>query len=60
MIFTLGMNAVLQGLVVLYTGGSAPASHATKLMSVMAVGRTFGIPYSCSCGEPCRCSLLFY
>src|SRR6201984_2654027 len=33
MIFTLGMNAVLQGLVVLYTGGSAPASHATKLMS---------------------------
>ncbi len=46
MIFTLGMNAVLQGLVVLYTGGSAPASHATKLMSTMAVGRTLGIPNS--------------
>ena len=46
MIFTLGMNAVLQGLVVLYTGGSAPASHATKLMSIMAVERTFGIPNS--------------
>ena len=46
MIFTLGMNAVLQGLVVLYTGGSAPASHATKLKSIMAVERTFGIPNS--------------
>ena len=44
MIFTLGMNAVLQGIVVLYTGGSAPASHATKQMSAMAVERTFGIP----------------
>jgi ribose transport system permease protein len=44
MIFTLGMNAVLQGLVVLYTGGAAPASHATQLMSALAVNRTFGIP----------------
>ncbi|HEY0792765.1 MAG TPA: ABC transporter permease [Chthoniobacterales bacterium] len=44
MIFTLGMNAVLQGLVVLYTGGAAPASHATRLMSLMAVEKTFGIP----------------
>ena len=44
MIFTLGMNAVLQGLVVLYTGGAAPASHATRLMTVMAVDRTFGVP----------------
>jgi ribose transport system permease protein len=44
MIFTLGMNAVLQGLVVLYTGGAAPASHATRLMSLMAVERTFGVP----------------
>jgi ribose transport system permease protein len=43
-IFTLGMNAVLQGLVVLYTGGAAPASHATRLMSVLAVDRTFGVP----------------
>jgi ribose transport system permease protein len=46
MIFTLGMNAVLQGLVVLYTGGAAPASHATRLMSMMAVERTFGVPNS--------------
>ena len=44
MIFTLGMNAVLQGLVVLYTGGAAPASHATQLMANLAVARTFGIP----------------
>src|ERR1700724_505335 len=44
MIFTLGMNAVLQGLVVLYTGGAAPASHATQLMATLAVDRTFGIP----------------
>lgn len=46
MIFTLGMNAVLQGLVVLYTGGAAPASHATRLMSIMAVERTCGVPNS--------------
>jgi ribose transport system permease protein len=43
-------GAVLQGLVVLYTGGATPgatpASHATKLMSIMAVDRTFGIPNS--------------
>jgi ribose transport system permease protein len=44
MIFTLGMNAALQGLVVLYTGGAAPASHATQLMTALAVNRTFGIP----------------
>jgi ribose transport system permease protein len=44
MIFTLGMNAVLQGLVVLYTGGAAPASHATQLMATLAVDHTFGIP----------------
>jgi ribose transport system permease protein len=46
MIFTLGMNAVLQGLVVLYTGGAAPASHATRLMSILAVERTLGVPNS--------------
>jgi ribose transport system permease protein len=46
MIFTLGMNAVLQGLVVLYTGGAAPASHATRLMSFLAVEKTLGIPNS--------------
>src|SRR5258708_2337828 len=30
MIFSFGINAFLQGLVVLYTGGSPPASHASK------------------------------
>lgn len=44
MIFTLGMNAVLQGLMVLHTGGSAPQDAATPLMQFLAVQRTFGIP----------------
>ncbi|KAB0683005.1 ABC transporter permease [Aureimonas leprariae] len=45
MIFTLGMNAVVQGLMVLHTGGSAPQDHATDLMHDLAVGRlALGIP----------------
>ena len=45
MIFTLGMNAVLQGLMVLYTGGFAPQTHATPLMQLLAVHKSlFGIP----------------
>jgi ribose transport system permease protein len=45
MIFTLGMNAVLQGLMVLHTGGSAPQDHATDTMHFLAVGRPIlGIP----------------
>ncbi len=40
MIFTLGVNAVLNGLVVLYTGGFAPRNAATPFMSWLAVGRT--------------------
>jgi len=44
MIFTLGMNAVLQGLMVFYSGGFAPLTKATPLMQVLAVQRTFGIP----------------
>lgn len=45
MIFTLGMNAVVQGLMVLHTGGFAPQDHATDAMHFLAVKRTiFGIP----------------
>lgn len=45
MIFTLGMNAVVQGLMVLHTGGSAPQDHATDAMHFLAVGRPIlGIP----------------
>ncbi len=44
MIFTLGTNAVLQGLMVLYTGGHAPQHAATQLMRDLAVGRTMGMP----------------
>lgn len=44
MIFTLGANAVLQGLMVLYTGGHAPQDGATALMRALGVGRTLGVP----------------
>ena len=45
MIFTLGMNAIAQGLMVAHTGGAAPMDHATEAMHVMAVGRAvLGIP----------------
>ncbi len=44
MIFTLGVNAVMRGLMVAYTGGFAPDTHATDLMRLLAAGRTFGIP----------------
>jgi ribose transport system permease protein len=40
MIFTLGMNAVLQGLMVLYTGGFAPQTQATPLMQLIAVQKS--------------------
>lgn len=45
MIFTLGVNAVLDGIVVLYTGGFAPRNAATPFMNWVAVGRSlFDIP----------------
>lgn len=45
MIFTLGMNAVVQGLMVLHTGGFAPQDHATEAMKFLAVQRSLlGIP----------------
>jgi len=45
MIFTLGMNAVAQGLMVYHTGGFAPQDRATGLMIALAGGRLIrGIP----------------
>ena len=45
MIFTLGVNAVAQGLMVLHTGGFAPQDHATDLMHWLATGNALaGIP----------------
>lgn len=39
MIFTLGVNAVMRGLMVAYTGGFAPQTAATDLMQYLAVAR---------------------
>ena len=45
MIFTLGVNAVLQGLMVLYTGGSAPSSSAAPIVIWLSGGHLIpGIP----------------
>jgi ribose transport system permease protein len=45
MIFTLGINAVAQGLMVLHTGGFAPQDKATPFMHWLAVERSLvGIP----------------
>ena len=44
MIFTLGINTVLQGLMVVFTGGFAPRSEAPRWMEVLAVGKTLLIP----------------
>jgi ribose transport system permease protein len=45
MIFTLGVNAVMQGLMVLHTGGAAPLDRATEQMRDLAVGHLLlGIP----------------
>jgi ribose transport system permease protein len=45
MIFTLGMNAIAQGLMVIHTSGFAPQDHATPAMHFLAVERTIlGIP----------------
>jgi ribose transport system permease protein len=40
MIFTLGVNALAQGLMVLHTGGFAPQDHSTDLMHWLAVQRS--------------------
>lgn len=44
MIFTLGVDSVLRGLMVAHTGGYAPQTEATELMRWLASGRILGIP----------------
>jgi ribose transport system permease protein len=45
MIFTLGMNAIVKGLMVIHTSGFAPQDHATPAMHFLAVERSiFAIP----------------
>jgi ribose transport system permease protein len=44
MIFTLGVNAVMRGLMVAQTGGFAPQTRATDLMRTLASAHVFGIP----------------
>jgi len=44
MIFTLGINAVMRGLMVAHTGGFAPQATATDLMRFLAAERLVGIP----------------
>ena len=46
MVFTLGMNAVVQGLVVMYTGGNAPPDRATPILQFLAVRNSFGVPHA--------------
>jgi ribose transport system permease protein len=44
MIFTLGVNAMLRGLMVVHTGGFAPQTHATDIMTFLATGHLLGVP----------------
>lgn len=44
MIFTLGVDSVLRGLMVAHTGGFAPQTQASPLMRFLASERFFGIP----------------
>ncbi len=44
MIFTLGVNTVLKGLMVVFTGGFAPRSEAPAWMEGLAVGSALGMP----------------
>lgn len=44
MIFTLGVNSAMRGLMVAHTGGFAPADQATDLMRLLAAGKFLGIP----------------
>lgn len=46
MVFTLGMNAVVQGIVVMYTGGHAPTDRATPILQWLAVQNTFRVPHA--------------
>ena len=44
MIFTLGVDSVMRGLMVAQTGGFAPRTEATPLMRTLAAGKLAGIP----------------
>ncbi|MCY0094781.1 ABC transporter permease [Hoeflea ulvae] len=44
MIFTLGVDSVLRGLMVAHTGGFAPQDSATPLMRTLASSKVLGIP----------------
>jgi len=44
MIFTLGVNVVLRGLMVMLTGGFSPSSQPTETMLYLAKGSVLGIP----------------
>ncbi len=44
MIFTLGMDSVLRGLMVAHTGGFAPQTDATPLMRFLSSSKLLGIP----------------
>jgi ribose transport system permease protein len=45
MIFTLGMNAIVQGVMVIHTSGFAPQDHSTPTMHFISVERSvLGIP----------------
>ncbi len=44
MIFTLGVNVVLRGLMVMLTGGFSPSSQPTETMLVLAKGTILGVP----------------
>lgn len=44
MIFTLGVDSVLRGLMVAHTGGFAPQTEATPLMRFLAADKILGVP----------------
>jgi ribose transport system permease protein len=44
LVMTLGMNSILQGVVLIYTGGS-PKGGATGFVTTLATGDTGGLPY---------------
>lgn len=44
MIFTLGVDSVMRGLMVWHTGGFAPQDQATPLMRFLAAEKLFGVP----------------
>lgn len=44
MIFTLGVDSVMRGLMVAHTGGFAPQTAATPLMRTLAAEKVLGIP----------------